>query len=94
MRQKLKLTFLAALIVAFGLASGATVAAQESDGVARITLEEFRALMSGGSPFVVLDVRGGTPDQKIKGSRHIPLDALEARLKEIPRDRAIITYCA
>jgi hypothetical protein len=97
MRQTRKLTFLVALVAlvaAFGLSTSATGAAQESDGVGRITLEDFHTLVAGNTPVLILDVRGGEPDQKIKGARHIPLENLEARLKEIPRDREIVTYCA
>jgi hypothetical protein len=58
----------------------------------RVTLEEFKALRAAGQVFV-LDVRYRI-DQKIKGARHIPLEQLEARLSEMPRDREIVTYCS
>ena len=59
----------------------------------RIALEEFKALVADGKPVLVLDVRGHI-DSKIKGAKHVPLDALESRLGELPRDREIVTYCA
>ena len=58
----------------------------------RVTLEEFTRLRAADKVFV-LDVRYQI-DAKIKGSTHIPLDQLEARLSELPRDREIITYCS
>jgi hypothetical protein len=58
----------------------------------RVTLEEFKALRAAGQVFV-LDVRYQI-DKKIKGARHIPLEQLEARLAELPRDREIVTYCS
>jgi hypothetical protein len=58
----------------------------------RISLEEFKALRAAGKIFV-LDVRIGATT-KIKGATYIPLDQLEARLSELPRDREIITYCS
>lgn len=58
----------------------------------RVTLEEFKALRAAGQVFV-LDVRYRI-DQKVKGARHIPLEQLEARLAEMPRDREIVTYCS
>ena len=58
----------------------------------RISLEEFTRLRAAGKVFV-LDVRYQI-DTKIKGATHIPLDQLEARLSELPRDREIITYCS
>ena len=58
----------------------------------RVSLEEFKALRAAGKIFV-LDVRIGATT-KIKGATYIPLDQLEARLSELPRDREIITYCS
>jgi rhodanese-related sulfurtransferase len=60
----------------------------------RVTLEEFKKLLAGDRPVLTLDVRGGQIGSKIKGAKHVPLDALEARLGELPRDREIVTYCA
>ena len=58
----------------------------------RVSLEEFKALRAAGKIFV-LDVRVGAAT-KIKGADYIPLDQLEARLSELPRDREIVTYCS
>jgi hypothetical protein len=58
----------------------------------RVSLEEFKALRAAGKIFV-LDVRIGAAT-KIKGATYIPLDQLESRLSELPRDREIITYCS
>jgi hypothetical protein len=58
----------------------------------RVTLEEFKRLRAAGKVFV-LDVRYQI-DTKIKGAAHIPLEQLESRLSELPRDREIITYCS
>ena len=58
----------------------------------RVSLEEFKALRAEGKIFV-LDVRIGATT-KIKGATYIPLDQLESRLAELPRDREIITYCS
>ena len=63
----------------------------------RVSLEEFKALRAAGKIFVldvrVLDLRVGN-QKKIKGATYIPLDQLEARLSELPRDREVITYCS
>ncbi len=81
------------------LVAGALLCATLVVGVAqekqpdRITLEEFKALVADGKPVLTLDVRGHI-DSKIKGAKHVPLDALDARLGELPRDREIVTYCA
>ena len=93
MRQKyLSLYLVAALVVAGAVLASAQVAPQ-SDGVPRITLAEFKALMASAAPPFVIDVRAGI-DTQIRGAHHIPLGEIEARLNEIPRDRAIVTYCS
>lgn len=92
--NRTKLTKLLAVAVLFaGLSVAWPVrheAAQQSD---RITVDELKALVAEGKPVLVLDVRGHV-ETKIKGAAHIPLDQVEARASELPRDREIITYCA
>jgi len=58
----------------------------------RITLEEFKRLRDAGKVYV-LDVRYSI-ETKIKGATHMPLDQLESRMSELPRDREIVTYCS
>lgn len=70
-------------------AQGAAAQAVPPD---RITLEEFKTLRSDNK-ILVLDVRIGATT-KVKGATYMPLDQLETRLAELPRDREIITYCA
>ena len=88
--------FLALLLTA--AAFGASSARAQTQTVApqvppdRITLEEFKRLRAENKIFV-LDVRVGATT-KIKGATYIPLDQLEARLAELPRDREIVTYCS
>jgi hypothetical protein len=82
------------LLVALALPAGAAWARQGGAAAPdRISLEEFRKLLADGRRVVILDVRGEI-DSKIKGAKHIPLDQLEARLKELPAGREVITYCA
>ena len=57
-----------------------------------VTLEEFKSLYAAGK-VLVLDVRSG-PDRKIKGAALVPLDQLESRLADLPRDREVVTYCS
>ena len=64
-----------------------------ADGVERITVDDLKALLARKTPVTIIDVRSNITE-KIKGALHIPLGEIEARLGEIPRDRAIITYCA
>ncbi|MBI3651202.1 MAG: hypothetical protein HY231_09175 [Acidobacteria bacterium] len=63
--------------------------------VERVSVDELILLMAKKKPIVIIDVRGkGGYSEKIKGAVQIPLDEIEARMKEIPRDKEIITYCA
>jgi len=88
--------FLAVLLTCAAL-GGASRAARAQTGARevppdRVTLEEFKRLRAEGKVFV-LDVRYQI-ETKIKGATHIPLDQLESRLSELPRDREIVTYCS
>jgi hypothetical protein len=87
--------FLAMLLTCAALSGALQTRAQTPAQAAppdRVTLEEFTRLRAAGKVFV-LDVRYQI-ETKIKGATHIPLDQLEARLSELPRDREIITYCS
>ncbi len=92
MKRRVLLASLAILLCA-----AATARAQEasSDGVGRVTVEEFKALLASNAPPFVIDVRPGAA-RLIKGAVNITLDEMDsgARLAEIPRDREIVTYCA
>jgi rhodanese-related sulfurtransferase len=88
MRRRVFLNLLAAALLC-ATAAGAGAQAPPD----RIPLAEFKALLVGGEPVAILDVRHEA-ETKIKGAKHIPLDALDARTGELPRDREIITYCA
>lgn len=72
--------------------AAATPPPQQQAPADRITLEEFKRLRAAGKVYV-LDVRYQI-ETKIKGAAHVPLDQLESRLSELPRDREIVTYCS
>ena len=86
------------IFLALLLACAATPAAARAQAAAqqapadRITVEEFKRLRDAGKVYV-LDVRYSI-ETKIKGATHVPLDQLESRLSELPRDREIVTYCS
>jgi len=63
----------------------------------RVTVEEVRERMDRGEPFAFVDTRNpqawAESDLKLPGALRVPADEVEQHLNEIPRDRAVITYC-
>jgi rhodanese-related sulfurtransferase len=71
--------------------------------IERITAEELKAKIVEKKPVSIIDVRASktyiASDGKIKGAIRVKLRRLKSRLaypplKDIPRDREVITYCA
>ena len=63
----------------------------------RITNDELKAKIAKKEAVVIIDVRGSdydTSDTRIKGAMRIAPADISARLKDIPRDKEIVTYCA
>jgi len=98
----LSATLVLAWAGAVGMPSSASAAAgvegkAESVEVERITVDELKSKFAKNEAVVILDVRGGDYDAsqtKIKGAIRIPPAELETHLKEIPRDKEVVTYCA
>jgi membrane protein DedA with SNARE-associated domain/rhodanese-related sulfurtransferase len=65
--------------------------------VARITPEELKSKLDLGEDMIVVDVRDRIDFQAepaiIPGALHMTVDELDARHREIPRERDIILYC-
>jgi len=65
--------------------------------VTRVTVDEVKARIDRGEPFLFLDTRNptawGESDVKLPGALRVPADEVEQHLEEIPQGRAIITYC-
>lgn len=63
--------------------------------VPRKSVDELILAIANKKPILIIDVRHkGDYGSKIKGAVQIPLDEIEARMKEIPRNKEIITYCS
>lgn len=64
--------------------------------VSRITAEELRARLDAGEPVVVVDVRSPLESEfdSVPGALRIPLEDLDTRHADIPRDRDIILFCS
>lgn len=65
--------------------------------MAQITVAQLHELMATPPPPLIVDVRSPTAVQLeprcIPGSRHIPLTDVRQHLRDLPRDREIISYC-
>ena len=67
-----------------------------------ITAEQLKERLAGDQPITVIDVRDTktyTSSPKIKGSLYFKLRRLRYRLtmpplRDLPRDREVVTYCA
>ncbi|HVG21853.1 MAG TPA: rhodanese-like domain-containing protein, partial [Blastocatellia bacterium] len=69
----------------------------EAAGAERITVDELKAKLAKKEPVIIIDVRGSDYDAsatKIKGAMRIAPAELGAHLKDLPRDKEIVTYCA
>jgi rhodanese-related sulfurtransferase len=99
-------TFLIALL-ALGLpeslAAGFNDATKKTTAVDLITVQELKTKFTANEPLLVIDVRGSesyaNSDSKIKGAIHVNVRKLKFRLsfaplKDVPKDREVVTYCA
>jgi len=65
------------------------------DGARRVTIAELETMMKDGKAFVV-DVRSQDSYDAghIPGAKLIPSGEILNHLKELPRDKVIVTYCS
>lgn len=60
-----------------------------------LDVEGVATRMAGGEEIFLLDVRTSeelVEDGAIEGYTHIPIDELESRLAEVPKDKPIVAY--
>ena len=74
------------------------VKGEESDMEAtRITTDEVKERLDRGEPFTFVDTRNpkawADSDKKLPHAIRVPAEELDQHLTEIPKDRAVITYC-
>lgn len=70
-----------------------------SEGTREISAEDLRVLLEVEEPEdhpLILDVRESHEwaSGHLAGAVHLPLGALDSRIDELPRDKAVVTYCA
>ncbi len=65
------------------------------EGLEPMSREELLARLRAGEPLVIVDVRPADEYRAahLPGAISIPLDELEHRLRELPRDSRIVAYC-
>ncbi len=65
--------------------------------VTRVTADEVGERMNRGEQFAFVDTRNpqawAEAETKLPGAIRVPAAEVEQHLGEIPRDRAVITYC-
>ena len=63
----------------------------------RITVDEVKERMDRGEQFTFIDSRNpqawAESDSKLPNAIRVPAAELDQHLDEIPKDRAVITYC-
>jgi len=101
-----KLNCLMILLASFSLTTvvqAQNLVAKTRANIDLISAQELKAKVDRNEPLVILDVRSSesyaNSDRRIKGAIHVKVRRLEHRLnfpplKDVPRDREIITYCA
>ena len=60
-----------------------------------ISVRQLEKYLANGSWFTLLDVQDGFAfgERHLRGAVNIPLEELEWRVSEIPRNRPVIVYC-
>jgi hypothetical protein len=80
-----------------GTASDTTAQGSEDADIERITVDELKAKIAKTEPVTIIDDRSEgsyeSSETQIKGSIRMTVDEIQSRIKEIPRDREIVTYC-
>jgi rhodanese-related sulfurtransferase len=79
------------------------VAQASSPAIQFVTAEELKAKVAKKEPVTIIDVRGSSTllenDNKIRGAIYVKLRRLKSRLvlpplRDVPRSREVVTYCA
>jgi len=90
-------------VVIYVLASAPTTSAPQAlsaeigtpyPDVVRVSLEDTKSAFDSQTALIV-DVRdtGSYASGHVPGSINVPLDQIESKLNELPKDKWIITYC-
>jgi hypothetical protein len=95
MRHKWVVTVVVLLVLGTGLASAGQMPVPRGDvPIEFIGVKQVVQLLSDGANVTLVDVRSRQDYliRHIKGALSIPLDSLEARSREVPRDGLVVLY--
>ena len=90
-------------LIVTGLTAIAAHAQTSAPAVEMISADELKAKVAGNHPVTIIDVRSSegyaAATTTVKGAIHFKLRKLRSRLvypplKDLPKDREIVTYCA
>jgi len=90
-------------LIVVGLTAIAAHAQNAAPAVEMISADELKAKVTSNQPVTIIDVRSSegyaAATTTVKGAIHFKLRKLKYRLaypplKDVPRDREIVTYCA
>jgi len=72
------------------------IRASHSGNIPKITVDEVKKLIDNKADLFLLDVRsdGEYKEGHIKGVVLIPINQLEKRINEVPKDKKVIAICA
>ena len=63
----------------------------------RITVEELQKRMEAGEDFTIIDTRNpqqwAQSDVRLPEAIRVPVDKLEEKLPELPKNKPIVAYC-
>lgn len=68
--------------------------ATSASAVRRVDGAEAHQLVAAGATLVDVRTVGEFGGGHAEGARNIPVDEIEARMGEIPRDKTVVVYCA
>lgn len=95
----MRLRWVASIVLTLILAAGLSLGSQAPTlggemPIDYIRVKQVAQLLSDGARVVFVDVRGRQDYliRHIKGAESIPLDSIDARFSEIPRDGLVILY--
>jgi len=92
--KKILISIIVMFYILRGCADEVVTPQADALDVPRITAEELKGKLDRGVDVIIVDTRGKNifEQEHIKGAISIPLDEVEERHKELPKDKEIVFY--